>query len=119
MKPVKGVVPAANHTLNHRHITGTVIMEPIENKRRVDRKPDGESGVRLLDLRAAARYIGVSYWTMRDLAMGGKIPIVRFPCPRSGDGRVIRRVLIDRKDLDTFIDQNKELNDEYQPAANW
>src|SRR5262245_37380010 len=51
---------------------------------------------RLLDLRAAGKYLGVSYWTMRDLVFGGLIPMVRIPCPRSGDGRVIRRVLIDR-----------------------
>ena len=64
---------------------------------------------RLLDLRAAGKYLGVSYWTMRDLVFGGLIPTVRIPCPRSGDGRVIRRVLIDPCDLDTFIERNKEL----------
>ena len=63
---------------------------------------------RLLDLRAAGTYLGVSYWTMRDLVFGGLIPSVRIPCPRSNDGRTIRRLLVDRHDLDTFIEKNKE-----------
>jgi hypothetical protein len=92
------------------------MKEATDNKEHVGSKPDGESACRLLDLQAAARYLGISYWTMRDLAMGGSIPIVRFPCPRARDGRVIRRVLIDLRDLDAFIEQNKELNT-WSPAA--
>jgi hypothetical protein len=64
---------------------------------------------RLLDLKSAGAYVGVSYWTMRDLVFGGIIPSVKIPYPRSGDGRVIRRILVDRRDLDTFIENNKEL----------
>ena len=65
--------------------------------------------VRLLDLRAAGAYLGVSYWTMRDLIFGGVIPSVKIPSPRARDGRVIRRILVDRRDLDAFIERNKEL----------
>jgi hypothetical protein len=90
------------------------MMQPMENKRKEGRKQDGESVARLIGLRAAARYLGVSYWTMRDLAMGGAIPIVRIPCSSAKDGRTIRRVLIDRRDLDAFIEQNKEYSDEYR-----
>ena len=64
---------------------------------------------RLLDLKAAGRYLGVSYWTMRDLVFGGLIPTVKIPCPRANDGRAIRRLLVDRRDLDTFIEKNKEV----------
>jgi hypothetical protein len=64
---------------------------------------------RLLDLKSAGAYLGVSYWTMRDLVFGGAIPSVKIPCPRARDGRVIRRILVDRRDLDTFIDNNKQL----------
>ena len=63
---------------------------------------------RLLDLNAAARYLAVSYWTMRDLVNVGIIPTVKLPRPRARDGKVIRRILIDRKDLDIIIEQNKE-----------
>jgi hypothetical protein len=64
---------------------------------------------RLLDLKSAGAYLGVSYWTMRDLVFGGIIPSVKIPCTRAGDGRAIRRILVDRCDLDTFIENNKEL----------
>lgn len=63
---------------------------------------------RLLNLRAAADYLGLSYWTMRDLVNAGMLPVVRFPVPRAKDGRTIRRVLIDSADLDRLIEQNKE-----------
>ena len=63
----------------------------------------------MLDLRAAGAYLGLSYWTMRELVFGGLIATVRIPCPRAGDGRAIRRILIDRRDLDAFIEKNKEL----------
>src|SRR5262245_20807667 len=58
--------------------------------------------VRLLDLKAAGAYLGVSYWTMRDLVFAGVIPSVKIPCPRAGDGRAIRRILVDWRDLDAF-----------------
>src|SRR5262245_10221176 len=62
--------------------------------------------VRLLDLKAAGVYLNVSYWTMRDLVFAGVIPSVKIPCPRAGDGRAIRRILVDRRDLDAFIEKN-------------
>ena len=66
-------------------------------------------GPRLLDLKAAATYLGLSYWTVRDLVIAGRLPSVKIPCPRSGDGRTIRRILVDRHDLDDFIEQSKEV----------
>ncbi len=63
---------------------------------------------RLLDLRAAGRYLGLSYWTVRDLVFAGALPTVKLPCPRAGDGRAIRRVLIDRRDLDALIERHRE-----------
>jgi hypothetical protein len=63
---------------------------------------------RLLDLEQAAGYLGISYWTMRDLVNAGTIPTVKIPSARAGDGRSIRRILIDIRDLDAFIDGNKE-----------
>ena len=64
---------------------------------------------RLLDLRAAGRYLGLSYWTVRDLVFAGTLPTVNLPCPRAGDGRAIRRVLIDRRDLDALIETYREM----------
>ena len=72
-------------------------------------KVEQYTGPRLLDLKAAATYLGLSYWTVRDLVLAGRLPSVKIPCPRSGDGRTIRRILVDRHDLDAFIEQSKEI----------
>ena len=72
-------------------------------------KNEQYSAPRLLDLKAAATYLGLSYWTVRDLVLAGKLPSVKISCPRSGDGRTIRRILVDRHDLDAFIEQSKEI----------
>jgi excisionase family DNA binding protein len=63
---------------------------------------------RVLGLNQAAEYLGVSYWTMRDLVQAGTIPTVKIPSARAGDGRAIRRILVDIHDLDVFISGNKE-----------
>ena len=63
---------------------------------------------RLKNLKGAAAYLGVSYWTVRDLVINGKLPAVKIPCPRARDGRVIRRQLIDVQDLDALIEASKE-----------
>jgi hypothetical protein len=51
----------------------------------------------------------VEFVTVRDLVIAGRLPSVKIPCPRSGDGRTIRRILVDRHDLDEFIEQSKEM----------
>ena len=66
---------------------------------------------RLLNMRQAAAYLGCSFWTARDYILQGLIPIVNFPPlrPREGDRarKGLRRVLVDRQDLDAFIDARK------------
>jgi excisionase family DNA binding protein len=56
----------------------------------------------------AASYLGVSYWTCRDLVNYGTVPAVRLPNPRARDGRTVRRILVDRADLDRLIGTWKE-----------
>ncbi len=62
---------------------------------------------RLLNMRQAAAYLGCSFWTARDYVIQGLIPSVDMPplAPRPGSRRrkTLRRVLIDRADLDAFI----------------
>lgn len=70
-------------------------------------QPDKQSA-RILDLHQSATYLGISYWTMRDLVNAGRIPTVKIPSVRAGDGRPIRRILVDIRDLDLLIDGNKE-----------
>jgi hypothetical protein len=66
---------------------------------------------RLLDLNQAAVYLNVSFWTVRDWCLAGHLPTVELPAltARKGDHqrRCLRRVLVDRQDLDRFIDARK------------
>jgi excisionase family DNA binding protein len=55
---------------------------------------------RLLTLKKAAEYLGLTLWAMRERVWAGDIPVIRFP-----NGR---KMYIDSHDLDTFIAQNKE-----------
>ena len=60
---------------------------------------------RLLDLHAAAQYLGVSAWTVRDLEAAGTVPRIRIPLPNAGE---LRKLLFDRADLDRLIDGWKD-----------
>lgn len=68
---------------------------------------------RLLNLRQMAEYLGCSYWTARDWVLQGLIPVVELPPlrPRDGDRprKTLRRILVDRADLDVFIDARKQV----------
>jgi hypothetical protein len=66
---------------------------------------------RVLDATAAARYLGISVWTLRDWTANGLIEALDLPPlrPREGDrqkGR-LRRLLYDVHDLDAFVDRLK------------
>lgn len=52
---------------------------------------------RLLSQREAAIYLGISYWTLRDLTFRGEIPHVK----------IRRRILVDRLDLEAYLDRMK------------
>ena len=66
---------------------------------------------RLLNMRQAATYLGCSFWTVRDYVLQGLIPVVDMPPLRAREGdrqrKTLRRVLIDRADLDAFIESRK------------
>ena len=68
-------------------------------------------GPRLLNMRQAAAYLGCSFWTARDYILQGLIPVVDLPPLRARPGdrqrKTLRRVLVDRADLDTFIQSRK------------
>ena len=69
-------------------------------ERPVSRKRGSRTAGRLLDLKAAEAYSGISAWTLRDLIASGNLPAVRPPR--------LRRVWIDRADLDKAIAEWKE-----------
>ena len=52
---------------------------------------------RLLSQREAATYLGISYWTLRDLTFRGEVPYVK----------IRRRILVDRLDLAAYLDRMK------------
>ena len=74
-------------------------------------QPDERVRPRLLNMRQAAAYLGCSFWTARDYILQGLIPVVDLPPlrPREGDRqrKTLRRVLVDRADLDDFIESRK------------
>ena len=75
---------------------------------RQDSRRGTASTARLLNLHEAASYLGLSWWTTRELVMSGTIPAVRLPAPRATDSRMLRRILIDVADLDALIAKWKE-----------
>jgi hypothetical protein len=80
------------------------------NRRRctVNNVSDSGSGPRLLDLRAASAHSGIPLWTLRRLIWNGAIHVVRLPSLDGREGKPMRRVLLDRADLDRWIDARKE-----------
>jgi hypothetical protein len=70
---------------------------------------------RLLSLEEAARYLGLSFWSFRELLNAGDVPLIRVPRPRTirqhkraARSSVLRRALVDVRDLDTLIDRWRE-----------
>ncbi len=66
---------------------------------------------RLLSLRQGAVYLGLSFWSLRDYVLAGLVPVVEMPPLRPREGErarsTLRRTLVDREDLDRFIDARK------------
>lgn len=70
---------------------------------------------RLLSVDAAARYLDVSPWLIRQYILAGDLPTTELPRPRTASalrsgarrpcGDMLRLVLVDVRDLDTFVDQ--------------
>ena len=54
---------------------------------------------RLLPIKGAAEYLGLTVWALRERIWAGQIPVVRFPGGR--------KMFLDLKDLDALIEQNK------------
>ena len=57
---------------------------------------------RLLGLKDASEYLGISTWTLRSLAEEGKVPVVRFN--DGGNGKWFFEI----DDLEGLIDRHKE-----------
>lgn len=111
LRPASGLKPLT--MLSDERGSGTYVMTDVQTGSHagcVMGKGSRTPGGRLMDLRTAAAYLGCSYWTLRDLALNGHVPVVRIPSPRAKDGRAMRRILIDSRDLDLLIERWKEVN---------
>jgi len=73
---------------------------------------------RLLNLKQVAAYLGCSAWTARDYVLAGYLPVVTLPGLRPRDGErpkpTLRRWLVDRVDLDRFIESRKSFSEAAQ-----
>ena len=56
---------------------------------------------RLLSVKQAAEYLGLTVWAMREAIWRGDIPVVKFP-----NGR---KQFIDTQDIEDFISRNKSV----------
>ncbi len=60
---------------------------------------------RLMGANEAAKYLGLSYWTLRELIWSGALPLVQLP---NKSGGRLRKILVDKSDLDRLIERSKE-----------
>ncbi len=84
------------------HSLGTAGSEKTMNRDSSRGTSDGTTNVpiepRLLDYKTAGAYMCLSYWSLRELVLNGEIPHLKFG----------KKVLIDRRDLDDWIESRKE-----------
>lgn len=73
----------------------------------IPRTRPGTSEPRLLGVREAATYLGSTVWAIRTLIWEEQIPHIRIG----------KRLLIDRVDLDNFVDQHKILPTLVRPPS--
>jgi hypothetical protein len=71
----------------HGHSPGTAPPESLElqglSRRALDARSCVPGWPRLLDVHQAAAYLGVSFWTFRELINAGNVPVVRLPRPQT------------------------------------
>ena len=95
-----------------KEISGSVAPDKVSDgvhgrtpvRRTVVCEAVGHIPPRLLDLKGAAAYLGVSPWTIRDLETSGTLRRVNVPL---GMGKDLRKLLFDREDLDQLVDSWK------------
>ena len=73
----------------------------INNTKQKTQRIANPMSPRLLPLKKAADYIGLTVWALRERIWAGDIPVVRFPGGR--------KQFIDVKDIEAFIERNKEV----------
>ena len=73
-------------------------------RRRVNKavvRAQGIHSPRLMPLKDAAQWLGLTVWAMRERIWAGQIPVVQFPGGR--------KMYVDVQDLEAFIQNNKRI----------
>lgn len=73
------------------------LKSKLTYRNRTHETGESSSAVRLLDLKAAGRYLSLSFWSVRGMLDRGDLPFIRAG----------RRILVDVHDLDAWIEANK------------
>ncbi len=101
-------------TVTHKHrVNGgdergalvTVAVVPIDQIAPQTKVPIVQVPPRVLSLRDAARYLGMSQWTIRDMEHSSLLPRIRVPLPNNGE---LRKLLFAREDLDQAVEAWKQ-----------
>lgn len=79
--------------------TGTVKIISLKNQEVRDAQRIEQPLPRLLTLKQASNYLGLTVWALRERIWNGQIPVLQFPGGR--------KQYIDRNDIDAFIQRNK------------
>lgn len=107
----KSAVPLSHSVSATSDTSDTAAKAAAKASKPHDRGSPSVVSPRLLNLRQAAQYVGVSFWSVRDWVLAGLVPVVALPPLRAREGErqrsTLRRVLVDREDLDRFIDSRK------------
>ena len=82
--------------MSRMKVNSRIISVAPENHKKMG-KPSERENKRLYSINEAAVYLGRSVWALREMLWAGKMPHVR-------DGK---RILVDIKDMDTWIDKSK------------
>jgi hypothetical protein len=80
-------------------------MKPENQDRQAIQKARGIDNPlpRLLTLKQASAYLGLTVWAVRERIWAGQLPVIQWPGGR--------KMFLDVKDLETFIIRNKRTFD--------
>lgn len=76
------------------------LEEPLENNSEKEAQRIEYPLPRLLTIRQASAYLGLTVWAVRERIWSGHLPVVTFP-----EGK---KKYLDRNDLENFIQRNKK-----------
>jgi excisionase family DNA binding protein len=84
-------------SLHRGPITSVSFTIPDDNAPVQLKQTCTDAAARLLSTACAARYLGMSVWTLRRMVFAGEIPAIRG-----------KHLKFDKRDLDLWIEANKE-----------